>query len=168
YRLARTGVTVAREPRRVTIDSLECVRQGEDELELDVICSKGTYVRTLAEDIGKQLGCGAHVTALRRIGVEPYMAARMADLDGLQGRAREGFDALDASLLPLDSALSDWPALTLSAQSATRLGNGMPVRVAQALQAAVIRLYDDRENFVGIGHVLEDGRLAPKRMIRLK
>jgi tRNA pseudouridine55 synthase len=163
YNLARQGVEVERAPRRVTIHALDLLALGESELEIDVRCSKGTYVRTLAEDIGEGLGCGAHVVALRRLGVGPFDDPAMYSLDALQGLAAEGFEALDALLLPLDYALTDWPKVVLGGDSVYYLRQGQPVLVPRAPTQGWVRLYTN-EQFFGVGEILDDGRVAPRRL----
>ena len=112
YKLARQGVEVEREPRTIHIYSLSLGELALPEFELDVHCSKGTYVRTLAEDIGKRLGCGAHVSGLRRTAVGPYDDQSMQGLEYVQQAFREKrFAEMDSWLLPLESALSEWPEL---------------------------------------------------------
>ncbi len=119
YELAREGVEVEREPRRVKIHSLKLVCADHlPEFELEVHCSKGTYVRTLAEDIGDALGVGAHVTALRRTGVGPYTGQQMYSMEMLERAAEQGQEALDRLLLPIDTALSDWPVVRVNADTA--------------------------------------------------
>jgi len=167
YKLAREGVEVERKPRPVTIHRLDVLRYAGDELELDVACSKGTYVRTLADDIGEVLGCGAHVAALRREGVTPYDSADMITLAELERRALEGFEALDALLMPIDSALSHWPALELDADSAYYLGQGQAVLVARAPTSGWVRIYAKDGRFIGVGEIAEDGRVAPRRLVQL-
>jgi len=108
YDLARQGIEVERKPRPVTIYSLEITSFENGEVELQTRCSKGTYVRTLCEDLGELLGCGAYVSELRRTSVGPYKAA-MFTLDELMALAEKGFDALDNILLKIDSGIDDWP-----------------------------------------------------------
>ena len=165
YKLAREGVEVERKPRPVTIHALELLRYEGDEVAFDVHCSKGTYVRTLAEDLGEALGCGAHVIELRRTAVVPYDDATMVTLDELRAAAEEGFDALDARLLPIDTALRDWPAVRLNADSAFYLRQGQPVLVPKAPTAGWVRIYGPEERFLGLGEIADDGRVAPKRLI---
>jgi len=168
YKLAREGKEVERTPRTVQIFALELKSFTPPTLELDVHCSKGTYVRTLAEEIGEALGCGAHVSALRRTGVGPYVEGEtrfvtMADVEA--AAQEEGHAALDALLLPLDSVLGHCPALRLSADAAFYLRQGQPVLVPQAPTEGLVRLYAAGDEFLGIGAILEDGRVQPKRLI---
>lgn len=189
YKLAREGREVERKPRPITIHRLELVDFSPPEIELDVHCSKGTYVRTLAEDIGQCLGCGGHVVGLRRTGVGPYLEGEtpfvsLEDLESLadaqtgeegvpegsEGErspemSRASLQAMDAKLLSLDSALGHCPALRLSADAAFYLAQGQPVLVPQAPTEGMVRLYDQSERFLGVGTILEDGRVQPKRLV---
>ena len=168
YELARQGLEVERQPRRIEIHALELLSMELPEIELDVHCSKGTYVRTLAEDIGRELGCGAHVSALRRTGVGPYAEPDVSFVTGEQIAAlaeAEDFAALDALLLPLDSALAHCTALKLSADSAFYLGQGQAVLVPQAPTEGLVRLYDPSAHFLGVGEIRDDGKVQPKRLI---
>lgn len=135
-------------------------------MELDIRCSKGTYVRTLAEDIGRELGCGAHVCQLRRLGVEPYDAESMLDFDSLQAAQEQGLAVLDRCLLPVDSALQEYPSVALTEDSAFYLRRGQSVLVPRAPTHGLVRLYDAAGAFVGVGEVSEDGRIAPRRLIQ--
>lgn len=165
YKLARDGIEVEREPRQVTIHDITMQGYSEPEFDLDVRCSKGTYVRTLAEDIGKKLGCGAHVTALRRIGVGPYGADNMVSMEQIKQLAAEGFSALDDLLLPIDSALGSWPEVKLTPDSTFYLKQGQPVLVPNAPTDGMVRIYDADGLFMGAGEILDDGRVAPRRMM---
>ncbi len=168
YKLAREGKEVERTPRTVQIFELVLRSFTPPTLELDVHCSKGTYVRTLAEEIGNALGCGAHVSALRRTGVGPYVEGetRFVTMAEVEAAAeQEGFAALDALLLPLDSVLGHCPALRLSADAAFYLRQGQPVLVPQAPTDGMVRLYAAGDEFLGIGVILDDGRVQPKRLI---
>ena len=164
YELAREGFEVEREPRSVTIHELHLHRFELPELEVSVHCSKGTYVRTLAEDIGEVLGCGAHVTALRRTGVGPYTDLPMHTMDELEAVAADGQAALDALLLPIDTALSDWPEVRVSADSAFYLRQGQAVLVPKAPTEGWVRIYQG-DAFLAVGQVQDDGRIAPKRLL---
>ncbi|MCB1849942.1 MAG: tRNA pseudouridine(55) synthase TruB [Gammaproteobacteria bacterium] len=165
YKLARDGVEVEREPRRIQIYRLELVAFDPPEFELEVHCSKGTYVRTLAEDIGLQLGCGAHVTALRRTGVGPFSGENMVNMEALNSAFEQGRDALQALLLPIERALDNWPAVRLNPDSTFYMRQGQPVQVPNAPTEGKVRLHDHNGNFFGVGEILDDGRVAPKRLI---
>ena len=168
YQLARQGLEVERQPRQIEIHTLELLSMDLPEIELDVHCSKGTYVRTLAEDIGRELGCGAYVSALRRTGVGPYVEPAETFVTGEQIAAlaeAEDFKALDALLLPLDTALGHCPALKLSADTAFYLGQGQAVLVPQAPTEGLVRLYDPSSHFLGVGEIRDDGKVQPKRLI---
>ncbi|MBK5963874.1 tRNA pseudouridine(55) synthase TruB [Thiocystis minor] len=168
YKLARQGVEVERQTRRIEIFSLDLLSFELPEIELDVHCSKGTYVRTLAEEIGRELGCGGYVSQLRRTGVGPYAepAAPFVTLDQVESMSEdETPQRLDALLLPLDSALGHWPAVKLSADAAFYLGQGQAVLIPQAPTEGLVRLYDASSHFVGVGTILEDGKVQPKRLI---
>ncbi len=165
YKLAHQGIEVARKAREVTIHSIELLRLDGDELEIDVRCSKGTYIRTLAEDLGEMLGCGAHIAALRRTAVGGLEMARMVDFETLESLAEQGFEALDALLLPAGDALPEWPAVRLSEDASFYLRQGQPVFVPQLKDRGWVRLYRGDEEFLGLGTVLDDGRVAPKRLL---
>ena len=168
YKLARQGIEVERQPRPIEIFALELLSVDLPEIELNVHCSKGTYVRTLAEDIGRELGCGGHVSQLRRTGVGPYLEAEMpfVTLDEIAAMADdETPQRLDSLLLSLDSALGHWPAVKLSADAAFYLGQGQAVVVPQAPTSGLVRLYDPSQKFVGVGTIADDGKVQPKRLI---
>jgi tRNA pseudouridine55 synthase len=168
YKLARQGLEVERTPREIRIFALDLISMELPEILLDVHCSKGTYVRTLAEDIGRKLGCGAHVAGLRRTAVGPYSetAGPFIGLDEIESLSREDeMQQLDALLLPLDSALGHWPAVRLSADAAFYLRQGQAVLIPQAPTDGLVRLYDPSQIFVGVGSILDDGRVQPKRLI---
>jgi tRNA pseudouridine55 synthase len=165
YELARAGVEVERQPRDVCIHKLACIDRNADTLKLDIDCSKGTYIRTLVEDIGRSLGCGAHVTALRRLGVGPYFEPEMVTLDSLKRLSIQGLEAMDELLQPIDSALSDWPALCLTSDMVHYARSGQPLLIPGAPVEGYVRLYDLHDSFMGIGMMLDDGRVAPKRLI---
>ncbi|MEW8398017.1 MAG: tRNA pseudouridine(55) synthase TruB, partial [Candidatus Thiodiazotropha sp.] len=166
--LARYGVEVEREPRTIHLYSLRLIDFSLPDFTMDVHCSKGTYVRTLAEDIGKQLGCGAYVSGLRRSGVGPYDDQSMLTLD----QVREAFSAkqfkeMDDWLLPLESALAEWPQVALSADAAFYMKQGQPILVPNAPTSGLVRLYANETEFLGVGQILDDGRVAPKRLMQI-
>lgn len=164
YKLAREGIEVERKARQITIFSLDLVNLALPLVTLDVHCSKGTYVRTLGEDIGEALGCGAHVSQLRRTAVGHFNAEPVT-LQQLESWSAEGMAALDEQLLPMDLALQDWPAVELSADMAFYVGQGQAVLVPRAPTEGMLRLYGPGAAFLGIGFIQPDGRVAPKRLI---
>lgn len=164
YKLARRGIEIERQPREIEIYGLELLRLEGYALELDVACSKGTYVRTLIEDIARALGTVAHVTVLRRLGVGPYAEGRMYKLGELEALAKQGMERLDEILLPVDSALDHWPSVELGADSAYYLMQGQAVMAPGAPSSGKVRLYDEGHGFLGIGEVKLDGRVAPTRL----
>ncbi|MFP4129549.1 MAG: tRNA pseudouridine(55) synthase TruB [Halorhodospira sp.] len=165
YDLARQGVEVEREPRQVEIYRLEAIAQREDELELAVHCAKGTYIRTLAEDIARALGTVGHVCALRRLGLGPYQEPAMWTMEMLEARAETGREALDATLLPMDSALQQYTGVELADDLAYFVAQGQPVFVPKAPTEGWLRLYDRAGGFLGMGQALDDGRIGPKRLV---
>ncbi|MBA1245300.1 MULTISPECIES: tRNA pseudouridine(55) synthase TruB [Pseudomonas] len=167
YKLARAGEVVEREARSVTIGSLELLAVEQTRATLAVHCTKGTYIRTLVEDIGERLGCGAYVAQLRRTQAGPFKLAQTITLEALeQAHAEGGNEALDQFLLPADSGLQDWPLLQFSEHSAFYWLHGQPVRAPEAPAFGMVRVQDHNGRFIGIGEVSEDGRIAPRRLIR--
>lgn len=167
YKLAHQGIEVEREARDITIYRLDLIRFEKDILELDISCSKGTYIRTLAEDIGKALGCGAHIAALRRLQVGVFEGAKMYTFEELNKLQEQDVTTLDQSLLPIDAGLSDWTDVQLSADASFYLRRGQAVFVPGSKIGAYVRLYDPARAFLGVGIVLDDGRVAPKRLMNL-
>ena len=167
YKLARQGIEGTRQPRQVTIHELRVISLDGDLLGIDVHCSKGTYIRTLAEDIGARLGCGAHITELRRLGVGHFDIRRMVTLTQLETLAasESGRDAMDTLLLAPDQAVMHWPAIRLDDDVACCLRQGQAVEVATAPAQGWVRVYSAPALFLGIGHILDNGRLAPKRLL---
>ena len=128
YKLAREGKTVERKPRAVTIYDIRILRIEGDELEFEVDCSKGTYVRSLVEDTGDKLGCGGHVTVLHRLSAGPYPAEKMLTLEQLGNiKAEGGLEAIDELLLPLSTSVADWPRVELGDNAAYYIQQGQPV-----------------------------------------
>jgi len=164
YKLARQGIVVERPARRVTIYSLELTAVDGCEIELQVHCTKGTYIRSLAEDLGAVFGCGGHVAALRRLAAGPYMESQSLTLEALQDMAEE---ARDASLLPTSSAVCAWPAVRLEANTAYYILKGQPVQVGSAPANGWVQIFESAEEdrFLGVGEILSDGRVAPRRLI---
>lgn len=167
YKLARQGITVEREPRRVTIHRFEFISFDGRDAVLEVDCSKGTYVRSLVEDLGNSLGCGAHVSALRRLSAGPYPAEKMITLDTLANlKAEGGFAAIDALLLPVETSVADWVRVELTDNAAYYLMQGQAVMASNRPSHGQVSLYQtSTQTFLGVGEVLEDGRIGPKRLI---
>lgn len=167
YKLARQGLEVERTPRLVRLYRIALVDLALPEIEIEVDCSKGTYVRTLAEDIGTALGCGGHVSALRRTGVGPYLEsqARLHTLEAIESAAEEGLDNLDQLLLPLESALERWPLVRLTADLAFYLRQGQAIQVPRAPSEGWVRLVGPSGELIGMGAILDDGRVQPKRLL---
>ena len=165
YEMARKGEAVERKARHVVIHELTLLRQAGNALELDVRCSKGTYIRTLVEDIGETLGCGAHVRELRRVGVAPYDNPSMVTLEDLEAAAERGLEALDACLMPIESALAHWPRIDLDADAAHYIRQGQALQLPGAPTEGLLVLFEGQGEFLGIGQILDDGRVAPKRLI---
>ncbi|MDH3647853.1 MAG: tRNA pseudouridine(55) synthase TruB [Gammaproteobacteria bacterium] len=167
YELARKGLEVERKARKVTIRQLDLIGFDDGCFSLDVVCSKGTYIRTLVEDIAEAAGSCAHVVALRREVVGPFSGDNMLSIDHLERLAEQGPETLDSVLLPIDSAITGWPAVTLSQDAAWYLQRGQPVTVPRVPDQGWVRLYQVESDFIGIGEVTADGQIAPRRIFRL-
>ena len=166
YKLARQGITIERKSRPVTIHELELTSFDSPYAEMDVFCSKGTYIRNLVEDIGDDLGCGAHVTRLHRSQVGPYKAESMLTFEQAEAIVEEsGLEGLDKMLLPVYSSVADWPEVILSSSLAFYVQQGQAVQVSDAPLEGGIRLMTEDGQFLGIGELNEDGLVAPKRLI---
>jgi len=164
YKLARAGQEVVRQARPVTIHALELLSWAPPILEFRVHCSKGTYIRTLAEDIAEKLGSCAHLQSLRRLDVEPFLEKDMITLEELLARAEA--EALDDCLLPVDSGLIDWPTVTLDENSTIRFCHGNPVE--QFIETVgLVRVYGPENKLLGIGETLADNQLKPRRIMHL-
>lgn len=162
YELARQGIEVERAARPVTIHALDVLSFAGDELRLSVSCSKGTYIRVLAADIGAALGCGAHLTALRRTRVGDLTlagAATLAELEALDEAARPAW------LSPVDALLQSLPRVDLSGEAESRFRHGNPVDLPAGLTGK-IRVYAD-DCLIGVGEPGPGGRLWPKRLVQL-
>ena len=162
YEYARQGLEVERAPREVTIYSLILERFEGDELLVTVSCSKGTYIRTLAEDIGKALGCGAYLQTLRRTAIGEFEIQNALTLEQLEAMTVE---ERDASLLSGDSLLQGYPQAVLDKDSVFYLQRGQAVWLPRVAERGVVRLYDGTGLFLGIGEVTEDGKVAPRRLV---
>ncbi|MBK4771967.1 MAG: tRNA pseudouridine(55) synthase TruB [Pantoea sp. Morm] len=173
YEYAREGITVPREARPITVFELQFIRWEGDELELEIHVSKGTYIRTIIDDLGEKLGCGAHVIMLRRLQVAKYPIDRMITFEQLQAMAAEAnaaetpdYRALDALLLPMDSPAEEFPIVNLLPSVAAYFKQGMPVQVANAPEQGLVRVTEGEEHkFIGMAEIAEDGRVAPRRLV---
>ncbi|MGL4835186.1 MAG: tRNA pseudouridine(55) synthase TruB [Shewanella sp.] len=173
YKYAREGIEVPREARPITVFELNFIKLERDELTLDIHCSKGTYIRTIIDDLGEMLGCGAHVVMLRRTQVAHYPYANMVTLEQLEALVAKAQEQqldpsslLDPLLLPMDTAVADFPEVNVPEASAAYLMQGQAVRVAGLEADKLVRITLGAEHrFVGIGSMNEDGLLAPKRLI---
>ena len=174
YKLARQGIEVEREARPVTIYELKVQGRSSNEFTLDVRSSKGTYVRTLVEDIGRDLGCGAHVAGLRRLAAGPFKIEETVSVQHLEQLAGEDRKSLNAKLQPVGAAVKDWPAVELTEVTASYLRQGQAVQVANAPTDGWVSLFAETRvaetskpsmAFIGVGEILDDGRVAPRRLV---
>lgn len=161
YEWVRKGTTIERPPRIITIHRLVLLDFTEDTITLDISCSKGTYIRTLGEDIGQQLGCGAYLTSLNRISVSPFESTPMFTLAELVDLPE---DKLLDLVLPVPAALGHVPQKNVSWADAQALLQGKKVLCEQA-EKGIYRLHTDNNQFIGIGEINDDGVLSAKRML---
>lgn len=168
YKLAHQGIVVERKSRPVHIYDIQVLRFEGDEIDIEVHCSKGTYIRTLAEDIGEKLGCGAHLSALRRTESGPFHleeSITLEELEPLAEKAKEaGFEELDGILMPAEEALYDWDDVELSDDAAFYICRGQAVQVPNAPTEGLVRLFSEKDGFLGIGEIMGDGRVKPNRL----
>ncbi|WP_308665563.1 tRNA pseudouridine(55) synthase TruB [uncultured Aggregatibacter sp.] len=167
YEYARQGITVEREARPITIFELNFIEYNAPYLTLEVHCSKGTYIRTLVDDLGETLGCGAHVTMLRRTAVADYPTEKMLDWHALQSLAeQQDLSLLDALLLPMDTAVAKLPALTLNESQTQGIGFGQRIKFdnLNRLQGQV-RLFSHENRFLGVAVIDENNVIRPQRLV---
>lgn len=164
YELARRGLEVERKARSIHVDALTLIEVAPPCLALRVRCSKGTYVRTLFADIAAALGTVGHVTALRRLAVEPFRESQLVDFATLEQLAAAGQARLDAVLLPVDAALSRFPRVDLDAAAAAAVGYGRPVVASPEWPVGPVRVYGGEQGFLGVGEVRERGDLVPRKL----
>ena len=163
YEYAREGVDIARQPRVISIKNIIVDSFDTDVATITVNCSKGTYIRTLAEDIGAELGCGAHLIGLRRTETAGYLLPQAVTIERLESMSIEARTAL---LLPVDSAIESLPVVTLNADATFYMMQGQAVWQAGKTPLGDLRLYDQNNNFLGLGFLQSDGKIAPKRLIK--
>jgi tRNA pseudouridine55 synthase len=178
YKYAREGIEVPRESRDITVFSLELLRFEQDEVELTIHVSKGTYIRTIIDDLGELLGCGAHVADLRRLAVGSYPVDKMITLPELEALLAQAIEQditpselLDPLLLPMESAVTGMPTVYIDDISANFLRHGNPIRGYQTPTEGNLQVYigedehDENAEFIGVGFINDDGQVAPKRIV---
>ena len=175
YKYAREGIEVPRESREIDVYRLEVLRFEHDEVDMEIHVSKGTYIRTIVDDLGELLGCGAHVTVLRRLSVGTYPTEKMVTLEQLESYLEDArsknvapSELLDKLLLPLNTAVDGMPPVFIDEESARYLRNGNPVHATNAPVDGLVQVFigNDVESgeFIGVGSVNDDGLVAPKRI----
>jgi tRNA pseudouridine55 synthase len=168
YELARKGIIVERKPRTVHIYNLCLIEFQPNQVTFEVHCSKGTYIRTLVEDIGDKIGCGAYVSHLRRLAVAPYEQHKMYTLNDLtQTLEQQGPESLKQFLLPVETALQKIPEIKLMPDSVYYFRMGQPVRVSQSPREGLVKIFTKDGKFMGLGEILDGGMITPKRLVNV-
>lgn len=173
YEYARQGIEVPREARPIVVYELLFIRHEGNELELEIHCSKGTYIRTIIDDLGEKLGCGAHVIFLRRLAVSRYPVERMVTLEQLAALVEQASqqdipaaELLDPLLMPMDSPAADFPVVNLLPEVAVYFKNGNPVRANGVPSEGLVRVTEgEARKFIGMAQIDDDGRVAPRRLV---
>ncbi|WNC69976.1 tRNA pseudouridine(55) synthase TruB [Thalassotalea nanhaiensis] len=174
YKYAREGITIEREARDITVFRLDLLRFEGDEVDLEIHVSKGTYIRTIIDDLGELLGCGAHVSMLRRTAVGNYPIDKMVTMEHLETLLNDAkeqgispSEVLDPLLLPMDSAVYILDSVTVDDESARylRFGNPVSIKSAPATDTLLKVYVGDEQEFIGVGIINDDGMLAPKRIV---
>ena len=164
YELARQGEVVEREPRKIRIDEIRLLEAAGTRLVFRVTCSKGTYVRTLVEDIAKKAGTVAHTARLHRESVGDFRAEDMLDLASVEASIDDDREGFRASLLGPDVALTGFPAIELDVSESKRFSGGQAVQVVEDGMKGLARVYEAGSRFLGVGELSGDGSLAPRRV----
>ncbi len=164
YKLARKGIEVEREARVVTINKINIFSYKEELLSLDVSCSKGTYIRTLVEDIGKALGCGGYVIELRRTGFAHFDIVESRTYEQLLELKKESMESLDSVLLGAHDMLPEIESLYLDAKQTADIRLGRKIQYGSFDKISKVKLFDNKQNFIGIGQTNLLGELLPKRL----
>ena len=170
YKLARKGIDVKRDSRKVSIYELNLLKFDTDNnlVEFKIHCSKGTYVRTLIDDIGDKLGCCAHVVALRRLSVGSYTESQMVSYKDIE-KSVEDYDVLDSFLLPIESMLHNKDEVVLSESAIYYLERGQSIIAPYEIESfGIVKLVRKNGAFLGVGETLENGKIAPRRLLNLK
>ncbi|MCE0493324.1 tRNA pseudouridine(55) synthase TruB [Vibrio salinus] len=173
YEYARQGIDIPREPRKITVYDIRLLRFDNDEIEMDIHCSKGTYIRTIVDDLGEMLGCGAHVTSLHRTEVGRYPYEKMVTLEQLEALLEVAHsqdvqprELLDPLLLPMDTAVEALPEVNVIAELAEMVLHGQAVQVSGSPVSGQVRITAGEEKcFLGVGEIDHDGKVAPKRLV---
>ncbi|UNM95797.1 tRNA pseudouridine(55) synthase TruB [Ignatzschineria rhizosphaerae] len=165
YELAREGIEVERKARNITILSLTLDEFNETSFTATVTCSKGTYVRVLAEDIAQNLQTVGHLTMLRRVTIHPFENETLIPFSKIES-LKDQLDSLDALLLPIDRAVTDLPILTFNQEDSARILHGQRIRIEGTLDSNLYRLYSDDNQFLGIGAPNTPTSIGPKRIIQ--
>ena len=164
YKLARQGIEIERKSRTVNIYDIILISFTSDSFTLEVKCSKGTYIRTLVEDISASLSTGGHVVALRRLESAGYAIEQAITIESIEKCADEGIKALDKLLLPTEEALPNWPRIEADDEQVLALRCGQQIKVEQKYEGVQIRLFDRLGIFLGLGEMSQKGIISPKRV----
>jgi tRNA pseudouridine55 synthase len=173
YKYAREGIEVPREARDINVYQLDLLRFEGDEVDLEIHVSKGTYIRTIVDDLGEVLGCGAHVSMLRRVSVGSYPRDKMVTIDTLEALLEKAkkdnvspSEYLDPLLVPMNTALEGMPKVIVDEHSVLYLRNGNPVQASNVPPEGYVQVYvDQTDEFLGVGKIDDNGLVAPKRII---
>ncbi|NMP32754.1 tRNA pseudouridine(55) synthase TruB [Thalassotalea sp. M1531] len=172
YKYAREGIEVPREARDIEVFRLDVLRFEGDEVDMELHVSKGTYIRTIVDDLGELLGCGAHVSMLRRVSVGSYPRDKMLTIEQLEALLQKAKSEeiqpstyLDEILLPMETALEGMPKVEVDNSSVIYLRHGNPVQVANAPLSGLVQVFSEESEFLGVGQINDDGLVAPKRII---
>ncbi len=175
YKYAREGITIDREARPISVYEINLLRFEGNEVDLDIHVSKGTYIRTIIDDLGELLGCGAHVSMLRRTQVADYPYERMVTIEQLESLVEQAkkedispYQLLDPLLLDMDTAVKNYPEVNISEEMGSYVLHGQPVQVFGAPDNTIVRItVGDNHTFIGVGQMNDDGLIAPKRLANL-
>lgn len=166
YRKARRGEAIEVPARTVSIHAIDLLGVGMDSFTLQVVCGSGTYIRSLVRDLGEMLGCGAHVTSLRRLWVAPFRDQPLWTLEALQALAADGGAGLDSALMPVGQALQALPRVVLDPAQARRLGMGQRLQVQMPASEAPVQVCDAQGQPLGLAKIAPDGYLHVQRLFR--
>ena len=166
YAKARRGEIIDVPLREVNVESIQITHLDTNEISLRIVCGSGTYIRSIVRDLGELLGCGAHVSALRRLWVAPFLEPQMVTLDQLQALAEQGDDALLPLVLPIETGLSGWPVLCLDEAQIKRFGQGQRLVIAECQIQGDVNVCDEAGRSLGLASLDQYGVLQAKRLFR--